>query len=515
MTLPFSQKQHPGFSHKSTLFITIIILWCLLFASCHVAQTGLAEKKMNVQPNQPVIRIHITRQGYNFHRPWQRRPSSTHTAIGVVIEGPRVLVTSKFLANNRYIELERVDNRKKSEAKIEVIDYEANLAVLQPIHPRFLDNIRPLELTTDAVQGDQLAVWQVNPNGAVTPAMGTITSIELTRYPFRNFFLTYRLNSSLQYRFNNFTLPVVKNDKLAGLLMRYDSKSQTIDVVAAPVIEHFLKDAIDGDYLGFPMSGIKMASAEDPQLRRYVGIAGKTGGVYVEKVIKNSAADRAGIREGDIITEIAGFGLDSRGNYDHPIYGKVALSHLTRCEFYVGNSITYRIFRAGNEFPVEVILDHVQPEDYLVPPYIVDKAPRYYILGGMVFQELSGTYLRGYGKEWSAKAPVHLAYYLDNQNNFVYDGMKKIVFLSRVLPTSYTIGYNELSYLVIKRINNKDISKLEDIPTALENPKNGFHKLEFEQRPKVIYLDILEIPKINKQIRERYNLPALKNMNQR
>jgi hypothetical protein len=515
MTLALPQKQHLKFSHISARFITVIILWCLLFPSCHVAQIGPSEKKINVQPNQPVIRIKITRQGYNFHRPWQRRASSTHTAIGVVIEGPRVLVTSRFLADNRYIELERVDNRKKSGAKIEVIDYETNLAVLQPIHPRFLENIQPLKLTTDAFQGDQLAVWQVNPNGGVTPALGTITSIELTRYPFSDYFLTYRLNSSLQYRFNNFTLPVVKNDKLAGLLMRYDSKAQTIDVIAAPVIENFIKDAVDGNYLGFPMSGIKIAPTEDPQLRRYVGIAGKPGGVYVEKVIKNSAAERAGIRKGDIIMEIAGFGLDSRGNYDHPIYGKVSLSHLIRCEYYVGNSITFRIFRTGKEFTVDVILDHIQPEDYLVPPYIVDKAPRYYILGGLVFQELSGTYLREYGKEWSAKAPVHLAYYLANQDNFAYDGRKKIVFLSRVLPTSYTIGYNELSHLVIKRINNKDIFKLDDIPPALENPKNGFHKLEFEQRPKVIYIDTLEIPKINKQIRERYNLPALKNMGPR
>lgn len=513
MTSPFFRTQNLNYPPKSTLFLLATILLCLLFTGCLATQTRLSEGKMNTQLSRSIIRVNITRQGYNFHRPWQQLQSSTYTAIGVVIEGSRVLITSKFLANNRYIELERIGDREKSEAKIKIVDYDANLAILQPVDHLFLENIRPFELTTDAVQGDQLAVWQVKPNGIVTPVMGIITSIELTRYPFRNYFLTYRLNSSLQYRFKNFTLPVIKDDKLAGLLMRYDAKAQTIDVVAAPVIEHFLKDVADGEYLGFPMSGIKTVPIEDPQLRKYVGIAEKTGGVYVEKVIKSSAAEKAGIQKGDIIMEIAGFQLDSRGNYDHPVYGKMAFSHLAHCEFYVGDSIPYKIFRKGNDLTVNLILNRLQPEDYLVPPYIVDKAPRYYILGGLVLQELSGSYLRGYGTRWSTKAPIHLVYYNANQDYFTKSGMGKIVFLSSVLPTSYTIGYNNLSNLVIKRINNQVISKLEDVAIALENPLKGFHKVEFEQRPKVIYLDTLEIDKINKQIQERYKLPALKNMN--
>lgn len=494
------------------LLLPAAIVFCLVLTHCRALSTRPSDPKMTSALGQSVIRVNVTRQEYDFLRPWQQRGSSTHTGIGVVIQGPRVLVTSQFMANHRYIELENITTGEKSRAELEVVDYEANLALLKSTDPQFLKNSRPLEITTNAVEGDQLAVWQVKPNGIVTPVLGVITSIELIRYPHSNYFLTYRLNSSLQYRFRNFTLPVVKDGSLSGLLMNYDATAQTIDVVAAPVIAHFIEDAADGHYPGFPLTGLKISSTEDPQLRRYAGISGRTGGVYVEGVIKSSAAEKAGIQKGDIIFEVEGFSIDSRGNFDHPVYGKMALSHLTRCEFHVGDTVTCKIFRDGKDTSANLILEHRPPEAYLVPPYIIDKAPRYYILGGLIFQELSTSYLQEFGNSWQVKAPVHLVYYEAFQDALEINGREKIVFLSGVMPTSYMVGYDQLSGMVVERVNDRVISRLEDIPRALEKPVDGFHKIEFEHRPKVIYLDPLEIPKINVQIQKRYDLPALSNL---
>ncbi|MFC1829037.1 PDZ domain-containing protein [Thermodesulfobacteriota bacterium] len=512
MTFLFSRKYKSNNAKWLRLFLPAAMVSCLMLIHCRGLDSRVSTETITTDDVPSVIRVNVTRQNYNFHRPWQQRASITHTGIGVVIQGPRVLVTSQFMANHRYIELEKIPSGEKSRAELEVIDYEANLALLKPSDPQFLKNSRPLELITDAVQDDQLAVWQVKPNGIVTPAVGTITAIEMARYPYSNYFLAYRLNSSLQYRFSNFTLPVIKDGKLAGLLMSYDAKVQTIDVVAAPVIAHFLEDNSDGEYQGFPLAGIVFSSTKDPHLRRYVGISDRTGGVYVESVTRGSPAEKAGIQKGDIVFEINGFPIDSRGNYDHPVYGKMALSHLTRCEFHVGDIIAYKIFREGKDMVTDVVLGHRPPEAYLVPPYIIDKPPRYYILGGMVIQELSGSYLKEYGNNWRVKAPVHLVYYEGFQDALEMNGREKIVFLSGVLPTSYTMGYDKLSNMVVNRINNQTITRLEDIPRALKDPVDGFHRIEFEHRPKVIYLDPREIPKINTQIQKRYALPVLFNL---
>ena len=499
---------------KKILFIFLTVM-PLLFAinGCVVPAPSGPSGIGSSHPNRSIIIVNVTRQDYSFRQPWQQKSPATSSAIGVIIKDRRVLVTSQLVANQRYIELEKVDTRTKSTARVEAVDYEANLALLQPTNRHFLEDMHPLELETGVVTGDSLSVWQVKGTGNVVDSKGPVTSIELARYPYGNAFLAYRLKSSLQYLFKNLTLPVVKDGKLVGLLMRYNPKEQTVEVIAAPVIEHFMKDAANGAYSGFPSTGFNIAPAEDPQLRRYMGIESIKGGVYVQTLTRGSAAQKGGLREGDIILEIAGFSIDSRGNYEHPLYGKISIAHLTRCNFHVGDTVPFKVFRAGKMLTLDIIPDHRPSGSYLAPPYLIDTTPRYYILGGLILQELSLPYLREFGSRWSVRAPTHLVYYAKNQNSIDAGDREKIVILSRVMPTSYTIGYEGLSNLVVTRINHKAIRKLEDVVSALETPANGFHKIEFERAPKVIYLDPLEIPKIENQIRQLYNLPALKNLN--
>jgi hypothetical protein len=321
------------------------------------------------------------------------------------------------------------------------------------------------------------------------------------------------MNHSLQYRFNNHTLPVVKNGKLAGLVMRHNSSGQTTDVIPAPVVEHFLAGAENGDYRGFPRSGIFVGNTEDPQLRKYAGIADMTGGVYVEAVVKDGAATKAGLLQGDIIMNIAGYDIDNKGNYQHPLYGKVAMPHLVRCEFHAGDTVPHTVFRNGKLMEISIVPERQMPDKRLVPPYRIDAPPRYYILGGLIIQELTIGHLMEYGSDWTMKAPVHLVYYAANQDFIDTEGREKIVFLSSILPTAHTIGYEELSNLIITTINGKFITKIEDVPEALKAPVDGFHKLEFEQHPRLIYLDAAQIPEIDQQIMQRYRLTQLENLN--
>ncbi|MFC1856451.1 PDZ domain-containing protein [Thermodesulfobacteriota bacterium] len=488
-----------------------VILFTLLCTSCHFNLSVSAETSPAI-PHKSIIRVNVTRQDYNFHRPWQQMAPSTKTGIGVVIKGPRVLITAAHIANHRYIELEKIDTRKKSSAQVEFIDYEANLALLKAAEKDFLVDMKPLALISEAKQEDTLTIWQVKPNGNIIPSQSAITSTELAHYYYRNHFLIYRMQGSLQHRSGNFTLPVLKGKKLAGLAMRYYSKEQTIDVLAAPVIEHFLEDTADGKYLGFPLAGLQGVSTEDPQLRRYIGIADKDGGLYVESIIKGGAAERAGLKEGDVIFDIAGHPIDSHGNFQHPLYGSISHSHLVRCGFHVGDSLTYGVMRAGRNLTLDILLDHRPPEEFLVPPYVIDTSPHYFILGGLVLQELSTSYLEAYGKQWPLVAPIHLVYYEQNQNSLKNNNRGKIVFLSEVLPTSYTAGYETLSDLVVTQINNQIILRLEDVPLALKKPVSGFHKIEFEQRPEILYLDSTELSLINEEVRKRYNLPTLENL---
>ena len=48
-----------------------------------------------------------------------------------------------------------------------MVDYEANLALLQPQDKNFLDGLAPLELATDTVVGDRVAALQLEQTGAL------------------------------------------------------------------------------------------------------------------------------------------------------------------------------------------------------------------------------------------------------------------------------------------------------------------------------------------------------------
>jgi S1-C subfamily serine protease len=493
---------------KIKLFTAII---AALFITLSACRPNLVSSENDIPTNDvqaSMIRVTVTSQGYQFHRPWQQRRPSTQTAIGTVVPGGMVLVTAILVADHRYIELETLGTRKKHRAEVAFVDYEANLALLKPVDPEFLSGYRPVEMADEVVTGDQLTIWQVKPDGDAVPASGNVTAIELTAFSMGNFFLAYRLDSALQYQFGNLTLPAFKEGRLAGLVIGHTGMERNIDVIAATVVRHFLEDAQSPPYEGFPTAGFHFGAATDPQLRRYIGLPADQSGIYIQKILKGGPADRAGLEEGDVIIKIGGFTITNDGQYIHPQFGKTSLVNLIRTGYHVGDQLDVEVFRKGEILAKQIVLDHRRPDEYLIPPYIIDRQPEHLVIGGFIIQELSLSYLREYGKEWASRAPTHLLFYNQNQDYLNGDQGEKIVIISNIIPTPYTIGYENLSNLVLVKVNGQKIGKLSDVTRALAKPVNGFHKFEVEQNPRVIYLDPRELPMIHRIIEERYRIPA-------
>src|SRR5438874_12337165 len=106
-------------------------------------------------------------------------------------------------------------------ASVEVVDYEANLALLQPQDKKFLDGLTPLELANDTAVGDRIAALQLEQTGALVVTDGLVTAAQVMHSPVETGqSLTYRLSIALQYRDTRYALPLVKDNPLAGLLLR-------------------------------------------------------------------------------------------------------------------------------------------------------------------------------------------------------------------------------------------------------------------------------------------------------
>src|SRR5881394_3695317 len=218
-----------------------------------------AKKESTTQAVQPrqlsLLRVNVTGQGYDYFRPWQKRAPFSKRALGAVLSQGLVLVTADLVANQNYVDLERAESGEKIAASVEVVDYEANLALLQPQDKKFLDGLAPLELATDTIVGDRVAALQLEQTGALVVTDGLVTAVQVMHYPVEvGQFLTYRLSIALQYRDNSYTVPLVKNNKLAGLLLRYDPRSQLMDAIPAPIIAHFPRKRPSQSTKGFPPS---------------------------------------------------------------------------------------------------------------------------------------------------------------------------------------------------------------------------------------------------------------------
>lgn len=457
--------------------------------------------------NQSVLRVNSTNQAYDYQSPWQKKPPYSRRGLGVLIGDGRILVTADLVANANFIELEKAATAQKSTATLERIDYECNLAILRSTEPRFLDGMVPLSLEERISIGDSATVLQLEPNGEIARTAGRISSISVVPYPLENVgLLAFKWSAPLQQRDGSFTLPAVHDGRLVGLLMRYDTRNQTADIVPMPVISRFLEEAKRPVHRGFPRLGVSFAPLRDPQLRRYIGLKAP-GGVYVTKVAPKSSAAIAGLREGDAILAVNGLPLDQDGNYEDAEHGRILFSHITSTLTPPGGEVVFEILRAGKIEQVPVRMEPLDRSRVVSPLFIADHAPRYFILGGLVFVELSRPYLEEWGRDWTKNAPQRLVNYDAFQEELPAD-RGKIVVLAQILPSPDSIGYEHIQNVVVKELNGLPVKSIADLAAAAKHPVEGFQKIELEEDPKWLFLDAGSIEANRAQLMEHYALPA-------
>jgi len=457
------------------------------------AQTQSPVPIISTRENSSLVRVNVTQQPWNYRIPWQKVSPTGRRGLGVLVDDKNhILVTAQLVADATYIELEAAATGRKLTAKVLAVDYEANLALVQPTQAPgdFFAGLKPVEIDTQARQGDSLELWQLGRVGDLIATKLSLNKVQTARYFLESSqFLVYETYGIIRSEGNSFTLPIIHDDKLAGLLLRYDSKNQAATVLPGPIIEHFLKDYASGNYQGFPSLGIEFHTTLDPEFRAYIGLKNGEGGVYVGAVTKGGSAESVGIKAGDIVLELNGQKVDTRGDYKDPVYGTLSCSHLVRDKAYVGEEVKVKVQRDGKPLELSGKLTRKNLKDNIVWPYLFDRGSNYLVEGGLIFQDLSVPYLQSFGEDWENSAPLRLVFAAKHTDELEKEGRRKIVILGGVLPTSSTQGYQQLGGLIVTKVNDKPINDLNDLNAAFKEAKDGIHKIEFEEFPRIIYLD--------------------------
>ncbi|QJE94564.1 S1C family serine protease [Luteolibacter luteus] len=454
-----------------------------------------------------VVRISTTQQAWNQAQPWEKLSPSTRRSLGAIVAKDKVLTTAEMAADATYIELESSDGKRLAPAKVLAVDYEANLALLgveSETDAKFFDGTDPLEIAARPKPGETLDIVQLEENGTPLVTTGAIQSIDIvSNFLPGQFFLTYEVKASMQSAANSFSLPVLRDGKLAGILTSYDSKDQLSDVMATDIVERFVREAGDGDYAGFPSLGISTTRTEDINFRAWLKLTEDVGGLYVSIVRVGSAAEKAGLKKGDVIVSIDGHDIDRLGYFDDPHYGRLYWSHLVRGAKSSGDKVLMEIIRDGQRSKVEAELDRRDEKDQLVPGYTFGKAPSYLVKGGLVFQELTRPLLESFGEEWQSRAPLNLLDVFENPQKYEARG-RRIVFLAGVIATPATVGYEPLRNMVVTKVNGKDIKDMKSLIEAFKEPgAEGMHQIEFDEEKFKVHLDEAISTAVDSQLIQR------------
>ena len=131
----------------------------------------------------------------------------------------------------------------------------------------------------------------------------------------------------------------------------------------------------------------------------------------------------------------------------------------------------------------------------------------------MIFVELSRQYLKEWGANWIKEAPQRFVYLDRFQSELFPDSNRKIVVVSQILPANSTVGYEELSYLTVQKVNGKEINSLADLAQAVAKPiEGGFIRIETQEDPKELELNAEQIAAEGPALQQSYGISSLQRL---
>ena len=449
--------------------------------------------------------VRVTGQEWNWKTPWAKQAPWTRVVTGLVVEGPRILVAHAGLGNHLLVEVQKLGREERTPARLALVDHEGPLGLVEVDDPRFWEGLGPLPLAEHGVAEGPVTIHRWVRSGQFDSAAGSVRQVRAGRHGLsRASHLTLDVTTTIEG--GGESEVVVAGGKVAGLAT--GKAGDQLTVMASPVLRRFLADADSGDYRGFARAGIGWQDLTNPDLRAALGLAPGEAGIRITRVLPHgSGADV--LRPGDVILEIADHPLDPTGHFDHPRYGRMAFPLLLGDGREPGDLLPMKVLRDGERREIAVPLKRMRAEDDRIPAYVFGRGPDYAVVGGLVFQEMTGPYLGTWG-DWSRRAPPRLLVAFDRDGLEPSEDRPRIVLLTSVLPDPTNLGYQDLRDLIVDAVNGKPVGSMDDLRRAFAEPGGGFHVVEFlaGQSPRRIVLDAAEAEAAAERIRTAYGVPA-------
>ncbi len=492
------------------LLITLLCVVLTTITGCQQRRVaGTHQNKLDENYAKSLLYMEIAALSYDQRRPWNPPENFTKAGYGVVIAPNMLLTTAWNIFDSSYIKCKAKGTPDYFEAKVKVVDYQLNLALLE-FDPAAFPTAQPITFNeTIPIRDTVRTVW-ITEDATVMSQKGEYDRAEI----FSN---SVSFNNVITYIVENIALPsgssriVTQNGQIIGLAAWSESTSQEMGVIPSATINAFLTAAMQEQYHGFGWAGFHVEPLNDPVRRDLLGLVDyPEKGVIVSDVLNMGTASDV-LQKNDVIIIINGYDIDTYGKFQSPQYGRIGFNHLL-VSSPAGSDNNITIIRDKQAIELNCKSRHINADQMLIPYYAYDKKPTYFVTGGFIFRPLTRDYLTIWGEDWYSKAPTNLMIYFFGESFKPTKSRKEIVILSEVLPAMTNLGYHQLSNAVVSKVDNYPVESLQHMYNLIESAPGPFITIEFEQHEPLLVLPKEQLPQINEMLNQAYGVGKPENL---
>lgn len=439
-------------------------LFILVYAFLNL--TVLASERQGLE--RSIAQITVYSQPPDFDAPWRKKNIKTSRFLGVMVRPGIVLISAHSIAYQSMIELNLVGDSSKVPMEVELVDFNVNLALLRPREAGALKGMTPIDIGPPLKINEVAALISGKNKQRLSRSPARLHEVSLNQASTSSYSFIFHLFEVRKTHGLGWSEPVLDTKgRLTGLAVGQDS--DFVYAIPLKIIDHFLKDWMNGSYQGFPMLGLRFGGLDSPFLRRYLDIPQNETGVLITSILENSPyLDK--LKVNDVLLKIGRESIGNNGYFNHKRWGRVHFIELL-ANYYAGDEIKLTVLRSHDTLEISANSRPYDQQMYLIPGYPFSGV-KHLVFGGLLFQELNLGFLNTWGKKWQRRAPVEMVYKYLNENKPTRNGNKRIIILNRVLPDPHNKGYQGLSNVILLKVNGREVDSIPSLREALKHPRN-------------------------------------------
>lgn len=452
-----------------------------------------------------VVKLYVTRQGWDIRQPWSREAANRRTCSGFFIK-QGILTNAHCVMDATFIQIEVPGLADKIEAERVAVNHQSDLALIKPKNADVLPKgITPIRFGKLPEPRDKVVTVGYAIGGRqVSYTEGVVSRIDIMPYAHSGFEnLLVQTDAAINQ--GNSGGPVFSDETGDCVGVATQRFSGTIGYfVPGAVIEHFLADLKDGKVDGVPYVGVFTQALENPTLRAYLGMTPEQSGLMVTKVAHEGGA--YGILEvNDVLLSIEGRKIFNDGRITLRDNSRIGVGFEIASR-QVGDPLSFTVLRDGHVIKKTIML---ASRDFKLIPSLpqYDTQPRYYVMGGLLFRAVEPRYYIPADPQANVMdIPFNIRRYFDATRNDE-DGIEELVVISDVFEAEVNAGYGGMvENTRVATVNGRDIHRLEDVAAAIAAGTGEHHILELEDRRRIV-LNRAQVETEERNIRRRYNIP--------